>query len=315
MLSKSRFVLFALIALLALGLSVAVVACGDDDDDDDDNDDAVDDDDDDAADDDNDDATDDDNDDTTDDDTAGDDDDDDDDDDNDDDNDDNDDDATPPTELITVFVHDFMTSANMAGVTCELINNADGTSFDPPVTTTSDAAGGCAFNAPTKGLFAVKFSITAYKDAYAFNFDSANAWYFPMVSGAAISAIESLLSITVDPAKGLTAGTAYWRDATGGSYDLEPIGCADVSTDDHADVFYLDAMGLPTTGRTSTHPDNGYFLAPNTTTGARTFSADVDGNVETATVPVINADAVTFTNIFYDAPGYATNPQPGGCTK
>jgi hypothetical protein len=291
--------LFAVI----LALGVAIGACGDDDDDDDD-DDAV------AGDDD----TTDDDDDTDDDDTDDDDSDDDDSDDDDSDDDDSDDDdATPPTDPITVYLNDFLDNSDIVGATCELVHSTSGLSYSPAMTTTSDVNGMCQFNQPlAKGSFSIKFTAIGYVDVYAFNFNAVSDWYFPMATPMTVGLIYTGLGETAVPGNGIVGGVVQWADW---GVDLEEIGCATVTSNSMAPIHYLDDLGMPSSLRTSTNPNNGYYLSTNVAPGSYTFTATVDSNVETATVPAVFANALTFVNIFFETPTYAANPTPGGCVK
>lgn len=300
---KTLHVLMILFAVI-LALGVAIGACGDDDDDDDD--DAV------AGDDD----TTDDDDDTTDDDDDSDDDDSDDDDSDDDDSDDDDsddDDATPPTDPITVYLNDFLDNSDIAGATCELVHSTSGLSYSPAITTTSDVNGMCQFNQPgDKGSFSIKFTKTGYVDVYAFNFNAVSDWYFPMATPMTVSAIYTALGETDVPGNGIVGGIVQWANW---GVVLEDIGCATVTSDSLAQAHYLDDLGMPSAIRTSTNPNNGYYLFTNVAPGSYTFQATVDGNTETAVVPAVFADSLVYVNIFFETPTYGANPTPGGCTK
>jgi len=308
-----KFGFLTILVLLAMLGSLIVVNCGDDDDDNDDNDndttieddDATDDD---ATDDDDDDQTDDDDDDNNDD-TA------DDDDNNDDiiDDDDDNDDETPPTEAISVVLYDFTSGQFLQNVACELVQSATGESFDPAITTTSSATGLCSFNTtPAKGTFSIKFSLANYVTTYAFNVENIITWYYPLVSLTDRAAIGTLLGITIDESKCAVAGVVQWVSDT----NLEEVGCAVVTNDAGADVYYVNASGMPTTDRTSTHPDNGYYMTFNVTTpGPYQYTATTDGQVVDATVPRTFANALVFQNLIYHAPTVPTNPTPTGCTK
>ena len=310
--SQNKLLLLAF--LLTIGLATLILAsCGDDDDNDDsasDDDDTADDDvvDDDTADDDvvDDDVADDDttDDDTTDDDTA---------DDDTTDDDTADDDVTPPTDPISVHLTDILTSQNIENATCELINNTNGESFDPPVTTTSGADGFCYFNQVAKGLFSLKITHGDYVDSYAYNFDASVDWELKLVTPFARTMLAVMIGVTLDSSKGVVSGAVNWIPAEGGYAD--PVGCAVVSDTQESEMFYFDNAGLPTTGRTDTNPANGYYLAVNVTPGSDTFTADTDGAIAEQNVPVIVADSVTYADIFYYAPEFADNPTPAECAK
>jgi len=295
--------IYLLLALLVLMICSAMVAVNcDDDDDDDNNDDADDDDDDDdTGDDDND--TDDDDDDTGDDDTG--------------DDDTGDDDTTvdtPPTEPIAIHVVDFLSGSNLVGATCELVNRYTGESFDPAITTTADVNGFCFFNPVEKNeQYSAKFTLNNYVTTYAFNYDTQMAWVFSLVSNSARVSIAALLGETFDSSKGIVGGIVHYYNETNLTADV--IGCAEVTSDTGRPAYYIDGGGMPTTGRTSTHPDNGYFLITNVTPGSYTLTADTDGNEEESIVPQVFADSIVYVNIYYKASEYASNPTPGGCTK
>ncbi|MCB1155696.1 hypothetical protein KDL45_18695, partial [bacterium] len=152
-------------AMLAMVLSAGSWACGGDDDDDDD-DDAVDDD----TDDDDDDDTDDDDDDDTDDD---------DDDDTDDDDDDDDDDTAGTTDFGGTVV-DFKEGTPLANgdATVELLDDATGDSFDPPLTQTTDADGKVFFEdipVSKDGTIAAKVTANDYKATVQYHFETGTA--------------------------------------------------------------------------------------------------------------------------------------------
>jgi 5-hydroxyisourate hydrolase-like protein (transthyretin family) len=266
-----------------------VGACGDDydDDNDDDNDDDTDDDDDN-----------DDNNDTTD-------------DDDDDDNDDDNDDETPPTDAIAAVLSDLLTGDPVVGATCELIKSSDGSSFDPPVTATTDSNGRCTFNQEAKGFFSVKFTDAAYVTSYAFNFDAAMEWYFSLVTPVARAGIAASLDVTLDDSKGIVTGAVAWYNPGTGAF--APVGCGVVTNDNASTIYYFNDYGLPVDWRTDTNPLNGLFLALNVPPGPDAFHADVDGAIESAEVPAVFADAIVFVDVFYLTTEYAQNPTPGGC--
>lgn len=283
------FLYVTLTLLISLGLTIS--ACDDDDDEDDGDDDIGDDD---SGDDDDDDDTADD--DTGDDDTGGD-----------------DDDAIPPTAPITVHVYDFFTGLSLEAVACELIDNATGNPFNPPLTDSSDADGICKFNQSSAAgeTFAIKFSVAGYVTTYALNNDSDIEWYFPMVEPAVRQTVALLLGVTIDPSKGVAAGIVQWIDGT----DLDDIGCAAVVSSAGDAVYYFGAVGLPDASRKTTHPANGLFLSFNVDAAPVTYTATTDGNVEDTTFSTVFADSVTYSNIIYDSGAYPTNPTPSACTK
>jgi hypothetical protein len=300
--------LAVILGLLTAGLFFGC-SSGDDDDDDSGDDDTADDD---TADDDT--AGDDD---TGDDDTGDDDDDDDDNDDNDDNNDDNDnddnDDLTPPSAAVIVRLSDFLSGNLIVGATCELVRNGDGASFDPPLTDTSDAAGNCTFNTYEKGeLFSMKVTYAGYVDSYFFQYDTDSTWYFYLVSNVTRTGIFLLLGLSQDVSKGAIVGGVKW-DLN--SHTSEDIGCAEVTSSSGDTVYYMDDTGMPSTSRTSTNPNDGYFLSLLVDPGSYTVSADVDGAVEEQAVPRVFANTLTYVNIMYPESEYATNPTPVGCTK
>jgi hypothetical protein len=230
--------------------------------------------------------------------------------DDDDDNDDNDDDETPPTDTIHAYVYDILTSAYLQGVTCELVKNADGSSFSPAITTTSDASGLCAFNdAGVKGEYSVKFTKNAYPTHYAFKYDAARDWYFPLTSNLARTSIALLLGVTLDSSKGVLSGKAIWY-----ADPSEPIGCATAADDAGDQAYYFSDAGLPTTDRTDTNPANGYYLFVNVDPGANNLTVTLSNDDQgTADVPMVFADAIIMRDVLFSTTDYPTNPTPGDC--
>ena len=305
----NRLLLCALlIGLLSMGILTGC-SCDDDDDDNDDNDaaddDETDDDDDNDTgddDDDDDDTTDDD---TTDDDTG--------DDDTTDDDTGDDDTDVAPTEPISVRLKDFITALPVANATCEIVRNSNGGSFNPPITTTSDSDGYCLFNQPPKKeFFSMKVTKTGLVDSYFFNYSTDYEWYFYTVSNITRTLIFSILGLTQDETKGAVVGGVKWQPNSGTSQD---VGCAEVSSTGGDTVYYMDDSGLPTASRTSTNPEDGYFLALLVDPGSYTFTADTDGNEESEPAPRVFANSLTYINITYHESEYPTNPEPAGCTK
>lgn len=219
----------------------------------------------------------------------------------------------PPTDAITVYVFDFGTRQAIAGVTCELISAVTAGSFDPPVTTTSDVDGMCAFNQTAKdGVFNIKFTKANYVETYAFNSATDIEWYFPIATNATRQNVATLLGVSLDPTKGIAAGAVQWYSDT---EVLEEVGCATVTSSGGDTVKYVGASGLPDPGRVSTHPDHGYYLAMNVAPGAYTYTADADGATATGHFPHVIADAITYVNIVYAYAQYPANPTPAGCSK
>ena len=135
----------------------------------------------------------------------------------------------------------------------------------------------CYFNqVDGKSIYSVKLSYTGFVDTYAFKFNSTTiaAFYFPLVSTSYRDTIYTLLSATVDTAKGTVAGIVQWSDNAG---TLEDVGCATVTSDTGVTPAYMDGAGIPTYSRSTTHPSNGYYILPNVTPGAYTLTATTDG--------------------------------------
>ncbi len=290
--------------LLLPVLMLAGCGCGDDDDDNDDGAPADDDVDDDTADDDT--ADDDVDDDTTDDDTA---DDDTTDDDTTDDDTGDDDTELPPTDPISVELLDVISDNPIVGATCELIRST-GTSFDPAITTTSDAGGLCEFNQKVRDdLFSMKITHDDYVDSYAFLYPASGSWYLKLVTPAVRAMLALAISVTLDDTKGVVSGAVDWDSGS----DFSPVGCAEVTDSAGSDIFYFDNGGLPTTGRTDSNPANGYFLAVNVDPAEDTFTANADGEEIEKTLPTIVPDAVNYMNLIYDNATWPTDPEPAGC--
>ncbi|HPM76771.1 MAG TPA: hypothetical protein PK961_06750, partial [bacterium] len=224
-----------------------------------------------------------------------------------------DDTDVPPTDPISVRLEDFITGQPVSGATCELVRNSNGGSFNPPLTTTSDAQGYCLFNQTEKvEFFSMKVTKTGLVDSYFFNYSTGYNWYFYTVSNLTRTMIFTLLGLTQDETKGAVVGGVKWQPNSG---DTQDIGCAEVSSSGGDTVYYMDDAGMPTTSRTSTNPNDGYFLALLMDPGSYTFTANVDGDEESEPVPQVFANSLTYVNIYYHESDYPTNPQPAGCTK
>ena len=127
--------------------------------------------------------------------------------------------------------------------------------------------------------------------------------------------MEVALAINFDADKGGITGAVKWYNPDPMDNKLSDLGCAEVSCDCGNTVYYLGNDGIPTATRTNTNPANGYFMLVNVIPGSYTLTSDVDGNVETASVPRVFADSLTYLNINYLESEYATDPEPYGCVK
>lgn len=135
---------------------------------------------------------------------------------------------------------------------------------------------------------------------------------FRLLSQTTVSLIAGLLGVTLDPAKGVAAGSVYWGDST----DEIAIGCATVVTDPTGgETHYMDNSGIPTKSRDAlgSNPANGYFSILNMTPGKITINATAGTSTEGSVLPNLPANTVAISNVRFLKDKYPTNPQDGAC--
>lgn len=225
---------------------------------------------------------------------------------------------------INAVVHDFQTKQPVADVVVELINNDTGESFDPPITVTSPADGWVTLPIP-EGVtqVGIKCSKQGYKDSYQYYFDAGlTGEEFLIISDVTASLVAQILGIELDPAKGHFAGGLYWGSPT----DEGHIGCGWIETDPPCDeIHYMGLDDLPNpardvTGDTptdgqGTNPANGYWVAMNFDTGPAVATGHSGEFSESVTIPVVRADSINITNIYFPKSEYPDNPTEDFCTE
>ncbi len=239
--------------------------------------------------------------------------------------DDTDDDAAPPNSIGGVVI-DYFSEVPLEGALVEVLNNATGESFDPPITGISDTNGYVMLTGIPEGeeQVGIKVSLAGYKDTIQYNFNvGVTDEQFLCISNTTVAAITLLLGIEWDPAKGTAAGAVYWGDPT----DENPIGCVEVTTDPPNDeIHYMNNLGMPSRDRDidtpgnpqngeGTNPNDGAFVSVNMDPGQITITANADGNVEEAVLPQLFADSVCIVTIYYSKDEYPSNPQGAWCTS
>ncbi len=119
------------------------------------------------------------------------------------------------------------------------------------------------------------------------------------------------LGVTLASSKGIVVGKVLWYNES--TFESEGVGCAAVTNDNANTIYYFDDDGLPTTGRTDTNHNNGYYLAINVPTDSDVFYADTDGSEADAEVPAIFTDSFICTDVFYMSSEFSSNPTPASC--
>ncbi|MDP8223956.1 MAG: hypothetical protein P9L99_11400 [Candidatus Lernaella stagnicola] len=153
---------------------------------------------------------------------------------------------------------------------------------------------------------------------------------FLLVSRSTSSLVAGLLGLALDPEAGFAAGAIYWGDPS----DENPVGCAVVQTDpDPIDgIYYFGPDNLPNPARnvdpnvpenaansTGVNPQNGYWIGINIAAGTTVDVTATGGTnrdvVESVTIPMSFPDSVTIANIYYSFGDYSANPQGSWCTE
>ncbi|MBI5529327.1 MAG: carboxypeptidase regulatory-like domain-containing protein [Deltaproteobacteria bacterium] len=214
---------------------------------------------------------------------------------------------------ISGTVTDFQSKQPVADVTVELYDDDNGASLG--ISGTSGADGTITLDGipASKGKVGVKTTKADNMDTIQYHFDSgATGETFYIISQTTVSLIAGILGVTIDPAKGVAAGSVYYGPST----DEEPIGCATVATDPAGgEIHYMDNSGIPTKDRDTkgTNPKNGYFSILNMEPGAININATVGGATESSILPKLDANTVAISNVRFLKDKYAANPQPAAC--
>lgn len=155
-------------------------------------------------------------------------------------------------------------------------------------------------------------------DTYSFNFFSFEQdKKIYLVSNNTVLASMALAQVDWDRSKGVAAGTIEWFDGKIEGEGFE-IGCATVKTvPESGETRYFADNDIPTTleNRSSTNPNNGYYLFANIDPGSVRVKAFVD-DVEIGEVQFLSiAGAVCISDIQLnpDNSSFTANPMPAGC--
>lgn len=214
-------------------------------------------------------------------------------------------------------VKDFLSRNPLPGVTVELLHNDTGLPFDPPIIAVSGPDGEVSLAWTPRNIqhVGVRCNYTNYMTTCGWGFKSCQPdQEFLIVSNQCVALMAGSTGEVVEPTKGQVIGTVYWNYPYALPEEGEPVGCAEVTSDPpNAGIYYCLANGLPDLFRVSTHPDVGAFMGFNYEPGPVVFTANADGNVESAEVPNLYANSVSLLNIYYPKDEYPTNPQGPGC--
>ena len=208
---------------------------------------------------------------------------------------------------------EFLSKQPVEGVTVEAYD--DTTGQPTGIKGTTDAAG--AFTLTGIPAAAAKIGIMAKKAQYLptlqYHFAAnATAEKVLIISQQNVSVIAAVLGTTLDAAKGVAAGGAFWGDRT----SSEPIGCAIASTDPTGgEIHYMNDSGTPSTDRDTlgTNKADGLFVDVNTTPGKITVTMTVGTATESSVLPSLPAGTLAISNVYFDKTKYTTNPTPATC--
>jgi len=140
---------------------------------------------------------------------------------------------------------------------------------------------------------------------------------FPAVPRSSLSKLVAPLGARLESGKGVVVGDVSWY-VPGQNYTGESVGCAEVSVENGARVYYFgppEYTLYPDLDRT--HPgavSSSQFLVLNLDPGIHRFRARVGGKTAEASIRV-HADAVTVQRITFTPDSHRVNPNPARCLE
>jgi hypothetical protein len=238
------------------------------------------------------------------------------------------DDGTPAGRFTGQLV-DFQSKVGMEGVDVTVLDNDTGEPLDPVRFPTFKTGANGLIDLPLDPGMLVAFKangkdksgIWTFKDSFQYNIpsDALNKRLY-VVNVITYTQAPKTAGITVDPTKGILAGTVYWKNDAEGTEEF--VGCVTIealpadgsSTTPQGEVRYFSPdtdMPTPLTKATfTTSGDEGTsrYIIANLPVGQYRIVASIDGTVVNDDIVLRAApDSIAISNIYLEG---ATNPTP-----
>lgn len=214
---------------------------------------------------------------------------------------------------------DFESGAPVPGGEVWALDNDTGEPLEGKVTYAA-GDGEVTFNGLPEGFVGFKAVGVegASEDTYSFNFysDEQDKKIY-LVSQNTVFVSTQLAQVEWDRAKSVAAGTLEWFDGEIKGKGFE-IGCATVQTvPESGEVRYFNDNDIPTTleNRSTSNPNNGYYLFANIDPGTVRVKAFVD-DVEIGEVKflsIANSICISDIQVNPENSGLTANPMPADC--
>lgn len=237
-------------------------------------------------------------------------------------------DTTTPAPTFSGTLVDFASKIGKEGVDLQVLDNDTGEVMAGQPQLKSGVGGAVSLTIAKDTKFAMKAwgkdstGKFEFKDTYQFNvpWDAQNKRLYA-VSKLTYMTAPPPAGITVDPTKGIIAGSVYWKDPATGEEHM--VGCGTVTvkwagdaastpaTSGEVRYFNVDTdLPAPLTKATMTTVETSRYLVGNLPLGMREVSLKIDGKDVELEFPVklrSYQDSICISNLYVKS---ATNPSP-----